>query len=239
MLINIKVVYRKKVISLRVEKVLMLTHSAGFRHDYIPTAIETVRDLGHISGMFQTVDTEDCSLINAETLSGFSVVLFTTTGELPMNEEQKKSFIEFIRNGGGFVGIHNAADTFYKFPEYGEMLGGYFNGHPWTQEVTVIVEDQTHPATRHLPKTLRVKEEVYTFKNWSREKTHVLMSLDKTSVDLSKGTRPDHDYALCWCHSYGEGRVFYTAFGHFKELWRKEWFRKHVLNGILWAMRKI
>jgi len=222
---------------LKITKVIMLTHSAGFRHDYLSAARETVRELGRTSGKFQVLDTEDCSVINDETLSGSSALLFATTGELPINEEHKKAVITFVKNGGGFVGVHNATDTFYKFPEYGEMLGGYFQAHPWTQEITALVEDQKHPATRHLPKTFKVKEEVYTFKNWSREKTHVLIGLDKTSVDLSKGTRPDNDYALCWCHSYGKGRVFYTAFGHFIELWKEEWLRKHLLNGILWAMK--
>jgi len=220
-----------------VRKLLMLTHSAGFKHDYLPTARETVREIGDSSGMFQTLDTEDCSLVNTENLREFSAVLFATTGELPMNEEQKEALVRFVKQGKGFIGVHNATDTFYEFPEYGEMIGGYFQAHPWTQEVTAIVEDQTHPATRHLPKTFRVKEEVYTFKNWSREKTHIMISLDKNSVDLSKGTRPDNDYALCWCHNYGRGRVFYTAFGHFKEIWGEEWLRKHLLNGILWAMK--
>jgi len=220
-----------------VYRLLMLTHSAGFRHDYLPTARETVRDLGRASGEFQTVDTEDCSLINAKSLNKFSALLFATTGELPMDEDQKRSLIEFVRDGGAFIGVHNATDTFYKFTEYGEMLGGYFQAHPWTQEITAIVEDRTHPATKHLPKTFKVKEEVYTFKNWSREKTHVLISLDNASVDLSKGTRQDNDYALCWCHTYGKGRVFYTGFGHFKEIWMEEWLRKHLLNGILWAMK--
>lgn len=219
------------------KKLLMLTHSAGFRHDYLPTARETVRELGLVSSRFEVLDTEDCSFIKADVLRGFSALLFATTGELPIDEEQKKALIKFVGEGGGFIGVHNATDTFYKFPDYGEMLGGYFQAHPWTQEVTVIVEDGDHPATRHLPKTFKVKEEVYTFRNWSRGKTHVLISLDNSSVDLSKGTRLDHDYALCWCHRYGEGRVFYTAFGHFKELWREGWFRKHLLGGILWAMK--
>ena len=105
--------------------------------------------------------------------------------------------------------------------------------HPWRQVITAIVEDQRHPAIRHLPRKFKVKEEVYTFKEWSRERTHVLISLDNSSVDLSKGTRPDNDYALCWCHNFGKGRVLYTTFGHFKELWLEEWFRKHLLNGIL------
>ncbi|RJS84400.1 ThuA domain-containing protein [Candidatus Bathyarchaeota archaeon] len=223
----------------RLKKILMLTHSAGYRHDYLPLAVETVRELGNVSGEFEVIATEDCSKIDADSLKEFSALLFVTTGELPMSLEQKWAMIEFIKSGGGFIGVHNATDTLYNFPEYGRMLGGYFQAHPWRQVVTVIVEDSNHPATRHLPRKFKVKEEIYTFKDWSRERTHVLISLDNNSVDLSKGTRPDNDYALCWCHSYGKGRVFYTAFGHFKELWTEKWFRTHLLNGILWAMKVV
>lgn len=214
----------------------MLTHSAGFKHDYLPVAVKTMRELGDLNG-FHVFSTDDCSIIKENFLNVFSAVLFMTTGELPMDEEQKRILIDFVRNGRGFVGVHNATDTFYQFPAYGEMIGGYFNGHPWTQEVVVKVEDNTHPSTAHLPEKFNVKEEVYTFKDWSRSRTHVLISLDNSSVDLSKGTREDNDYALAWCHEYGEGRVFYTAFGHFQETWGEEWFRKHLLGGILWAMK--
>ncbi|MCD6465583.1 ThuA domain-containing protein [Candidatus Bathyarchaeota archaeon] len=219
------------------KNLLMITHSAGFKHDYLPIAKKVVKNLGLESGIFNVVATEDCNIINSEDLKKFDAILFATSGELPMTDKQKIDFISAIKSGKGFIGVHNAADTFYEFPEYGRMIGGYFNGHPWAQEVTVIVEDRTHPATRHLPEKFKVKEEVYTFKDWSRNKTRVLISLDSKSVDLSKGTRQDHDYALCWCHNYGKGRVFYTAFGHFKELWNEKWFQIHLLNGILWTMK--
>jgi type 1 glutamine amidotransferase len=217
-------------------KLLVLTHAAGFKHDYLPIAVETLSRLG-VENKFELFATEDCSTVNEKKLKDFSAILFITSGELPMSDGQKKALIDFVKAGGGFIGVHNAADTFYQFPEYGEMLGGYFKAHPWTQEVVVKVEDNTHPATRHLPERFHVKEEVYTFKDWSRNRTHVLISLDNSSVDLSKGTRDDHDYALSWCHDYGRGRVFYTAFGHFPEVWTEEWFRKHLAGGISWAMR--
>ena len=219
------------------KNILFLIHSAGFRHDYLPVAADVLKEIGKRSGLFNIIPTEDCSLINPKNLTKLDALIFATTGELPMNKEQKVALLNFVKQGKGFLGIHNATDTFYKFPEYGEMLGGYFNGHPWTGEVYVIVEDQKHPATRHLPKRFKVKEEVYTFKNWSRDKTHVLISLDTSSVDLSKGNRPDNDYALVWCHNYGEGRVFYTAFGHFKELWHEQWFQKHLLGALKWITK--
>ena len=215
---------------------MMLTHSAAFKHDYLPVAAQTVGELGQETGQFEVLATEDCSAISRDNLRGFSALLFATTGELPMSEGQKSALTDFVRSGGAFVGVHNATDTFYRFPDYGRMTGGYFNGHPWTQEVIVRVEDHSHPSTRHLPGRFFVKEEVYTFKEWNRDKTHVLISLDNTSVDLSKGTREDHDYAMCWHHGYGEGRVFYTAFGHFREIWAEGWFRTHLARGIEWAM---
>ncbi len=220
-----------------VKKLLMLTHSAGFRHDYLPTAQEVVQSLGEKSRVFEVYATEDCAVLNGRDLKGFDAVLFATTGELPISDQQKAEFINAVKAGKTFIGIHNATDTFYKFADYGKMIGGYFQAHPWTQEAVFKVEDQAHPATRHLQASFKVKEEIYTFKEWSREKTHVLISLDNRSVDLSKGTRPDNDYAMSWCHTYGKARVFYTGFGHFKELWHEKWFQEHLLNGILWAMK--
>jgi type 1 glutamine amidotransferase len=226
-----------EVIGMKKKKLLMITHSAGFKHDYLPTAKKVITELGEKSGMFTVFATEDCKILTSKNLKQYDTVLFATTGELPISAKQKEDLIETIKNGTGFFGLHNATDTFYEFPEYGKMLGGYFNGHPWSQEVTVKVEDRTHPATLHLPESLKALEEVYTFKEWSREKTHILISLDNSSVDLSKGNRKDNDYGISWCHTYGKARVFYTGFGHYIELWSKEWFQKHLLNGILWTMK--
>ncbi len=220
------------------KKVLVFTHSAGFRHSYIPTAVEVLVKLGERSREFEVLATEEPADLDHQSLGEYSALIFLTSGELPLTEEQKRALIDYVRGGGAFIGVHNAADTFYSFKEYGEMLGGYFLAHPWTQLVKVKVEDQSHPSTKHLPPSFETLEEVYTFKEWSRERTHVLISLDNSSVDLSKGTRPDNDYALAWCHNYGSGRVFYTAFGHFTWLWRQEWFQKHLIGGILWATAK-
>jgi len=215
--------------------VLMLRHSAGFEHSYLPNAEVAIKDIGKASGLYGAVTTHDCGRITKENLANYDVLIFATTGELPFDEAQKAALLEFVRGGKGFMGIHNAADTLYKWPEYGEMLGGYFNGHPWTQEVTVKVEDTQHPATRMLGKSFKVFDEIYTFRNWDRSKTHILMSIDNASVDLAKGNRADHDYGMGWCHSYGQGRVIYTGLGHPDELWSQPWFRDHILGCIKWA----
>ncbi len=214
--------------------ILMLRYSGGFEHSYLPDAEVAIKHIGKMNG-WNVVTTHLCQRISAENLEKLDVLVFATTGSLPFDENQKKALLDFVRSGKGFVGIHNAADTGYDWAEYGEMVGGYFAGHPWTQEVGVIVEDTNHPATCMLGSNFKVFDEIYTFRNWDRKKTHVLMRLDNSTVDLSKGNRNDHDYALGWCHEYGKGRVIYTALGHPDELWHQEWFIKHITGCIKWA----
>jgi type 1 glutamine amidotransferase len=220
------------------KKVLYLTHSAGFKHDVLPLSETILKEIGERSGAFDVTATSDCGLINRDSLKQFAAVVFYTTGELPFSEDQKAAFLDFIRSGKGFAGIHSATDTFYKWPEYGELIGGHFDGHPWHQDVMVNVEDREHPATRHLEKSFQIKDEIYQFKEFSRANVHVLLSLDPVSVDLSlPGVhRQDRDFALAWCRSYGKGRVFYTALGHRAEVWNDPRFQQLLLGGLQWAM---
>ncbi len=220
--------------------ILYLTHSAGFKHEVLPLSKQIMTDLGERSGLFVITATDDCSLLNREQLKKFDAVVFYTTGELPISDEQKIAFLDFIKSGKGFVGIHSATDTFYKWPEYGELVGGYFDGHPWHQDVTVKVEDSHHPATRHLEKSFKIKDEIYQMKNFSRGRVNVLMSLDTTSVDLTLPTvhRTDKDFALAWYREYGKGRAFYTALGHRPEVWQDERFQKHLIGALRWVTRQ-
>ncbi len=217
--------------------IMMLRHSAGFEHSYLPHAEVAIKALAKRTGLFNVITTHLCERITAESLAPNDVLIFATTGELPFSDDQKAAVLDFVRSGKGFVGIHNAADTCYKWPEYGELVGGYFMGHPWSQDVNVLVEDRNHPATRMLGDSFRLQEEVYTFKSWDRAKTHVLMRLDNDSVDLAKGNREDNDYAMGWCHEYGKGRSIYTALGHYDESWDLPWFQEHILGCIKWAGR--
>ncbi len=214
--------------------ILMLRHSAGFEHTFLPDAEVTLKQLGreHDWGVRTTHKLE---AVSAKALEELDVLVFATTGDLAFSDEQRQAILAFVRGGKGFVGIHNAADSCYDWPEYGEMLNGYFAGHPWHEEVNVIVEDTAHPATAHLGASFRVTDEIYTFKEYSRDRTHVLMRLDNESVDISKGNRDDKDYALGWCHSYGQGRVIYTGLGHPDALWYEDWFRQHIVGCLQWA----
>jgi type 1 glutamine amidotransferase len=220
-------------------KVLMTRHSEGWEHSYLPHAEVAIKKMGKESGLFEAVTTARSRLITAEELAKYDVLVMATTGELPWNDEQKQAFLDFVAGGKGLVGIHNATDTFYKWPEYGELIGGWFRAHPWTQEVGVKVEEPDHPAVAMLGESFRVYDEIYTLRDWDRSKHNVLMSLDNDTVDLAKGTREDHDYALGWYNDYGKGRVIYTALGHPDDLWDQPWFLEHILACIKWAGRLV
>jgi len=219
-------------------QVLYVTQSAGFAHPVLPLTEEILPAIGRQHDAFDIDITRDASILTTDILKRYDAVVFYTTGELPMNADQRTTFLQFIRNGGGFVGIHSATDTFYDWPEYGELIGGYFDNHPWREEVSVRVEDNTHPATRHLAERFQINDEIYQFKKWSRDRVNVLMSLDTQSVDTTKDSvhRNDNDFALAWSHSYGEGRVFYTALGHEEAVWQDDRFQRLIVNGIVWAI---
>jgi uncharacterized protein len=228
------------------KRLLCIGASKGFQHDSISHGMATLWKLGVESGLWETYIRTDTQLItkkklggNAKNLDYFDAVFFYTTGELDMDEEQKAALISFVKDDGkGFIGGHSSADTFYKWQEYGDMIGAYFDGHPWTQVIRVSVEDRTFPATRHLPASFEVKDEIYQFRNWTRENSRVLMTVDVNSVDLTKKgvKRTDKDFGLAWVKQYGKGRVFMNALGHFNEVWDSPDMQKVWLEGVKWSM---
>jgi type 1 glutamine amidotransferase len=214
-------------------RLLMLTATAGFRHDSIPTARQVMAELAAARGEFTVTATEDLTAINASTIGGYDVLFFAlTTGELAFNADQKTAIVDFVRNGGGFLGAHSATDTLYEWPDYGAIIGAYFKEHPWTQKGTVLVEDQSHPATAGLGDRFSILEEFYTFRDNPRPLVHVLLRLDAGSVGGAG------DFPLAWTQSYGEGRVYYNALGHFAETWRDARFQQQLAGAIRWLARR-
>ena len=228
------------------KKLLAVGISQGFQHDSVSHGLATIWKLGQESGLWDTYIRTDAQLItkqelknNAKNLNYFDAIFFYTTGELDMNAEQKASLLSFIKEDGkGFLGVHSATDTFYEWPEYGEIIGGYFDGHPWHKEVGVIVEDRQFPATRHFPPRFTVTDEIYQFKNFSRDRVRVLMHLDTATVDLAEKRvhRTDKDFALTWVRNYGKGRVFYSALGHREEVWNRQDIQKMWIEAVKWTM---
>jgi type 1 glutamine amidotransferase len=218
-------------------KLLLYTLTKGFHHSSTEILEQELPKLGKESGAFECTVTKNPDDFTADNLKQYDAVFFFTTQDVLPKPEQRTLLIEYVKSGKGFIGAHNATDSLYNFPEYGDMIGGYFDGHPWNQEATFKVEDPTHPSTKLLPASFKFKEEVYQYKSWSRDNVHVLISLDNSSVDINKGKRPDKDYGVVWCKEYGKGRVFFSGFGHHDDCFRDEMMmKKHLLPGIQWAM---
>jgi type 1 glutamine amidotransferase len=211
-------------------RVLMLTATAGFRHESIVTARAVMTGLAAASREFEVTTTEDLSSTSAPSLTDYDVIFFAlTSGELEVTAEQKSAIVNFVGRGGGFVGVHSASDTLYGWSDYGRLVGAYFKEHPWTEQATVVVEDQTHPATAGLGERFSVLEEFYTFRDNPRPRVQVLLRLDAASVG-STG-----DYPLAWVQSSGNGRVYYNALGHFSDTWNDRRFQQQLVGAIRWA----
>ena len=219
-------------------KLLYMTLSAGYKHEVIPFSRQVVKEIGEKSGAFETTLTEDVSSFTAENLKNYDAVMFYTTGELPMTEEQKKAFMDFIRSGHGFVGVHSATDTFYLWEDYLKLVGAYFNDHPWHQQVTVEVADPADPIVSFLGKSFQVNDEIYQMSDFQADTSRVLLRLDPNSVDLKnpRVRRRFYGWPLAWTRRDGKGRVFYIALGHEKAVWEDSRFQELLLNGIQWAI---
>jgi type 1 glutamine amidotransferase len=229
------------------KRLLAIGEVKGFEHDAVSHALGTIWKIGQESGLYDTYIRTDTELItkkklgrNAKNLDYFDAVFFYTSGELGMDDQQKADFLSFVRDEGkGFLAAHSANDTFYKWPEYGEMVGGYFDGHPWGQfQAPMIVEDSNFPAMKPFPGAFTIMDEIYQAREFSRERVRVLMRLDESKINLKqKGVnRTDGDFAVTWVRNYGKGRVFYCGLGHRAEVWDRADVQKMWLEAIKWAM---
>ena len=185
----------------------------------------------------EEVKPEHCGKLDAETLKKFDLVFFFTTGN-PCNKEELKDLLAWVKAGGAFAGTHCATDTLYN-TAYGELIGGYFDGHPWHQKIKLKLEDPNHPAAAGFENGAEITDEIYQFKApYDRSKLHVILSVDNSSIDVAKKgvNRADKDFAVAWSHAYGKGKVFYTSLGHRREVWKDERFQKHLLGGLKWTL---
>jgi type 1 glutamine amidotransferase len=227
------------------KQLLAVGMSVGWQHDSVSDALAAMYQLGKETGLWDTYIRTDTELItkkklerNAKNLQFFDAVFFMTTGELPLDDQQKADLMSFIKQDGkGFLGAHNATDTLYKWPEYGEMIGGYFDGHPWNQfNATIIVEDSEFPATRHFAKTFQIYDEIYQTKEFSRSRHRVLMTLDTGKADMNAKGVKYKEIPIAWVREFGKGRVFYCGLGHPPEGWARQDIRKMWAEAVKWVM---
>ncbi|PZG13944.1 glycosyl hydrolase [Micromonospora craterilacus] len=211
--------------------VLVFSKTAGFRHDSIAVGTQAIRDLG-AANSFSVTATEDAAAFNATNLARFRVVVFlNTTGDV-LNASQQTAFESYIGSGGGFVGVHAAADTEYDWPFYGNLVGAYFQSHPAIQQANVRVENRAHAATAHLPQTWTRTDEWYDYRTNARPGARVLANLDESSYS---GGVMGADHPIAWCKTYSGGRSFYTGGGHTQASYADPAFRAHLLGGIRYA----
>jgi type 1 glutamine amidotransferase len=221
-------------------RLLIVTHTAGFRHDSIPAAEAALRAIGSESGLFQaefcrTAD-EVKACLTPSALASFDGVFFAnTTGNLGVPD--LNAFLGWIAGGKAFFGAHSASDTYHESPEFLAMLGGEFSTHGSIVEAEVKVNDPSSPAVAHLGPRFRMTDEWYRFKPAGSGHA-VLLSFDRNPPDGVGAAGEPVDLPLAWQKSHGDGRVFYTALGHRTEVWNDTRFRTHLREGIRWGLRK-
>ncbi|MEV0134028.1 ThuA domain-containing protein [Dactylosporangium sp. NPDC050688] len=214
--------------------VLVFSKTAGFRHDSIPAGIQAIRDLGAANN-FTVTATEDAAAFTAANLAQYETVVFlSTTGDV-LNTTQQAAFESYIRAGGGYVGIHSAADTEYDWSFYGTLVGAYFASHPAIQQANVKVENRAHPATAHLPQTWTRTDELYNYRSNPRSTARVLATLDESSYS---GGSMGADHPITWCKTIDSGRSFYTGLGHSQASYAESALRAQLLGGIRYAAKR-
>ncbi|MDQ3790308.1 MAG: ThuA domain-containing protein [Actinomycetota bacterium] len=214
--------------------VLVFSKTAGFRHDAIPAGIAMLRELG-AAGNFTVTATEDAAQFTTANLAQYETVVFlNTTGDV-LNATQQTAFESYIRGGGGYVGIHSAADTEYDWPFYGELVGAYFASHPAIQQATVRVENRAHPATQHLGASWVRTDEWYNYRTNPRSTARVLATLDESTYS---GGSMGADHPHTWCKTVQSGRSFYTGSGHTQASYTEPGFRSLVLGGLRYTANR-
>ena len=226
---------------------LVLGEEKGYRHQSVSHAMAVIERMGTESGLWDTTIRTDTEVLtkqkleyNAKTLNDFDAVLFFTGGDLEMTPQQRADLLSFVHEDGkGFVGVHSAAITWAKWPEFVDMLGGTFDEHPWgTFRAPIVVEDSKFPGMQQWPHEFVLTDEIYQMKEFSRDKVRVLMRLDPCKLDLANPRvhRKDRDFAVTWAKSYGKGRVYYSTLGHPQENWDDPLLQQMYAGAIEWAM---
>jgi uncharacterized protein len=233
---------------------------SGYQHDSISHALATIERLGRESGAYDTVIRTDSQPITkqlitfrvgtgiatgeqflARNLNDFDAIFFFGVREIDITPEQKADLMSFVRDDGkGFVAVHSAATAFFSWPEFGEMLGGRFDEHPWeVVDAPVVVDDPQFPAMRAFPARVVLNDEHYQLKEFSRERVRVLAHLDPAGLDLKAPLvhRTDGDFPVAWAKTHGRGRVFYSTLGHAVESWDNPLIQKMYFEALRWSLR--
>ena len=209
--------------------ILVFTHTRGWRHESIPAAVETLRELASQAGL-AVVHSEDPALFEDAGLSRFQIVVFAnTTGEV-LDPAQRAAFERYVTDGGAFMGVHSAADTHKQWPWYGRLVGAWFKGHPpGLQTTTLRFEGGRGPDGLE---RWQVTDELYNYDRNPRPAVAVVATVDEAGYE---GGAMGADHPIAWCHASAGGRAWYTGLGHATALYAEPAFRAHLLRGLRYA----
>ena len=213
------------------QAVLIYTKTNGYHHESIPVGVEAIKKLGAAND-FNVVVTDDSLAFNKKNLKKYAAVIFLSTTGKVLGPAEETAFQNYIRNGGGWVGIHAATDCEYNWPWYNKLAGGYFKSHPKQQEAKLIIVNKNHPSTAALPYSWVRKDEWYNVKDLNPDVT-VLIKIDESSYS---GGENGNNHPMAWYHAFDGGRAFYTELGHTDESFSDPLYLKHILGGIEYAM---
>ena len=229
------------------------TRNGIAQHDSVTHALAIIERLGYESGLWDTYIRTDSNIISyhplmttgqpasgGPSLSNVDAIFFMGHREVAIDDQQKADLLKFVHDDGkGFVAAHVALTALMAWPEFGEMLGGQFQDHPYGSVPGVVVnEDPTFPATRHLPPTFNLTDEFYQVKNFSREKSRVLLRLDTSKLPANANLlNKDGDFPLAWAKMYGQGRVFYGSFAHDAKTWDNPDVYHIYYEALKWALK--
>lgn len=210
------------------ERVLVFTRTAGYRHDSIPTAVATLRKLAGQEG-FAADHSEDAGDINTANLARYRIVVFaSTTGDI-LDDAQQQALQAFVRHGGGFLGVHAAADAEYDWPWYGQLVGAYFRSHPPGLHSTLVQPERGGKAAG---KPWPIRDELYNYRSNPRGEVRVAATIDERAYE--GGTMPE-DHPITWCHAFDGGRSWYTGIGHDSAVYDDTNFLAQLRRGLRYA----
>ena len=247
------------------QRILFLSKSSGFEHTVIKARDDGGNDVADVlgalaeqNGATKFTATKDASLINAENLADYDLVIFYTSGDLteaggdkskgifagdgntPMGKDGLSDLIQWVEDGGAFLGFHCASDTFHSSnddpSEYVKFLGGEFRVHGAQFTGTIRTVDADHPAMAGFPQDWEIKDEWYLFKNLNKDRIHVLAVLDAGDEREKQEMYDTPAYPVVWCRTVGEGRVYFNAMGHREDVWANEQFQQTVVAAAGWAL---
>ena len=228
------------------------TRNGIAQHDSVSHALAVIERLGYESGLYNTYIRTDSNIISKHpltttgqpasggpSLDNVDAIFFLGHREVELTAQQKSDLLSFVKDDGkGFVAAHTATTAFLSWPEFGEMLGGRYDEHPWgSAPGRVINEDPSFPATKHFPSSFNLTDEFYQTKDYSRDKIHVVLRLDVSQMPPNQNVhRTDGDFPLAWAKMYGKGRVFYSSFAHDAKTWDNPDVYHMYFEAIKWAL---